>query len=175
MDYGETSFLFTGDAEGISEDEMVDNDHNLKADVLKVGHHGSNTSTTVRFLDAVNPKYAIIQLAKDNKYGHPSTEIIDRLEERSIKIYRNDLDGTIIGISDGENIKFSFKKDSYKDTEKVKDKLETEYGKYIGNKNSRIFHINSCNSLPIEENRIYFEDREEAINEGYRGCKRCKP
>ena len=111
---GKTSFLFAGDAEDISEKEMLDSGRNLKADVLKVGHHGSDTSTTAVFLDAVSPAYAVIQVGKDNKYGHPTTEIINRLEERNIKIYRNDLDGNIIAISDGENIEFNTEANLYK-------------------------------------------------------------
>ena len=92
MEYGKTSFLFISDAEGVSENEMLDNDHNLEVDVLKVGHHGSDTSTTVKFLDAANSKYTVIQVDKNNKYGHPTADVMDRLEERNIKIYRNELD-----------------------------------------------------------------------------------
>lgn len=106
MEFGENSFLFTGDAETLSEKEILNNKHKVEAQVLKVGHHGSNTSTSIGFLDAVNPEYAIIQVGADNKYGHPNIEIINRLEEHKIKIFRNDLHGDIILISDGENLEF---------------------------------------------------------------------
>ena len=106
MEFGGNSFLFTGDAETLSEKEILYNEHKIKAQVLKVGHHGSNTSTSIEFLDAVNPQYAVIQVGVDNKYGHPNIEIIDRLEKRKIKIFRNDLHGDIIIISDGENLDF---------------------------------------------------------------------
>jgi competence protein ComEC len=73
--YEDTSFLFTGDAEGESEKEMLSSGYNIKADVLKVGHHGSSSSTTKKFLNEVSPKYAIISCGKENKYGHPHKEI----------------------------------------------------------------------------------------------------
>ncbi len=177
MVFGKTSFLFTGDAEGISETEMLENDCNLKSDVLKVGHHGSDTSTGVSFLDTVNPKYAVIQVGEDNKYNHPTTEILDRLKERNITIYRNDLDGTIIAISNGENIKFNTKvgRDETGTDGKEENNSKPEHAKYIGNKNSKIFHTSTCNSLPMEDNRVYFHSIEDAISEGYKACMRCKP
>ncbi len=74
--YGNAAFLFTGDAEAISEGEMLKAGHNIKADVLKVGHHGSKTSTTSAFLKAVSPKYAVISAGAGNKYGHPSPKLL---------------------------------------------------------------------------------------------------
>ena len=107
LTHGNTSFIFTGDAEEISEKEMIEvYKDNLKSDILKVGHHGSTTSTSQEFLDAVRPKEAIISLGKDNTYGHPHKEIIDRLEANNIIIYRTDLEGTIIAKSDGNSIIF---------------------------------------------------------------------
>lgn len=107
LTHGNTSFIFTGDAEEISEKEMIEvYKDNLKSDVLKVGHHGSTTSTSQEFLDAVRPKEAVISLGKDNTYGHPHKEIIDRLEANNIIIYRTDLEGTIIAKSDGNSIIF---------------------------------------------------------------------
>lgn len=111
MEFGGNSFLFAGDAETLSEKEILENKQNIKADVLKVGHHGSSTSTSIEFLDKVNPRFAVIQVGKDNKYGHPHVEIIDRLESKKITIYRNDLNGDIIAISDGKNIEFTVEKD----------------------------------------------------------------
>lgn len=107
VQYGENSFLFTGDAEEKSEIEMLDeNKEILSVDVLKLGHHGSITSTTKDFLDAVDPKYAVITVGKDNKYGHPDEEVLARLISKDIQIYRTDLDGNIIAISDGNKITF---------------------------------------------------------------------
>jgi competence protein ComEC len=102
--YGSTSFLLTGDAEAKSEQEMLNSKVNLKSDVLLVGHHGSNSSTTQAFLNAVNPSYAVIQSGKGNNYGHPTAEILKRLSAKGIKTYRNDEQGNIIITSNGKDI-----------------------------------------------------------------------
>ncbi|GAW92764.1 hydrolase [Calderihabitans maritimus] len=107
--YGSTSFLFTGDAEAESESEMLRTGYDLKADVLKVGHHGSSSSTTQAFLKAVSPKYAVISVGKDNKYGHPHTETLAKLAEAGIQVFRTDLQGTIVATSDGKTITFNKK------------------------------------------------------------------
>lgn len=99
--YGNTSFLYTGDAEELSEKEITGN---VEADVLKVGHHGSDTSSSEEFLEKVNPKYAIISVGKDNSYGHPASNTIEKLEKYTNHIYRTDLNGTIVVASDGVNI-----------------------------------------------------------------------
>lgn len=105
--FGNSSFLFTGDAESRSEKEILKNGFDIKADYLKVGHHGSITSTSDDFLNAVNPKYAVISVGKDNNYGHPANETIQKLTDADIKIYRTDKMGTIVAISDGNSITFS--------------------------------------------------------------------
>lgn len=106
LTYGESSFLFTGDAEKVSEKEMLDSGQNLTADVLKVGHHGSSTSSHQAFLDAVNPTYAVISCDGNNEYGHPHKKVVKRLDNSGITIYRTDLYGTIMAISDGQRIDF---------------------------------------------------------------------
>ena len=100
--YGNNTFLFTGDATGNVEKQILNED--IKSDVLKIGHHGSSYSSTDEFLDVVAPKYAIIQVGENNIYNHPNQVTIDKLNKRNIKVYRTDLDGTIIFTSDGENI-----------------------------------------------------------------------
>jgi competence protein ComEC len=108
LSYGKTGFLFTGDAEEKSEGEMLLQLHTpLEAEVLKVGHHGSVTSTSQEFLDEVSPSFAIIPVGRDNDYGHPHREIIERLEAKNIQYFRTDLQGTIIALSDGQEIKFN--------------------------------------------------------------------
>ena len=77
---------------------------NLKVDVYKVSHHGSNSSNSKSFLDKVNPTYGIISTEQDNNYGHPHDEVLKRLETRNIKLYRTDILGTILVSSDGKNI-----------------------------------------------------------------------
>jgi len=102
--YGTTSFLFTGDAQALSEQEMLSKGYNLKADVLKVGHHGSNSSTTQQFLNAVSPKYGVIEVGAGNDYGHPHQVTLDKLVSANVTVYRTDLNGTIIFKSDGSGI-----------------------------------------------------------------------
>lgn len=105
--YGDNSFLFTGDAPVKSEKDMIAAGQNIRSNVLKVGHHGANTSTSQAFLSAVQPEYAVISAGKGNKYGHPKAEIIKRLQAKGIKIYRTDELGTILSVSDGKNIMFT--------------------------------------------------------------------
>lgn len=111
--FGKTSFLFTGDAQAVSEDEMISQGYDIKADVLKVGHHGSYSSTSDEFLDKVRPGYAVISCAKVNDYGHPHKETMDKLQNRGIIIYRTDESGTIICTSDGDKISFNAAPGSY--------------------------------------------------------------
>ena len=107
-EYGNTSIMLTGDAEKESEADIVDNwsKEALKCDVLKVGHHGSSTSTTQAFLDAVDPAIAVISCGEGNKYGHPHDEIMERLAAKGITIYRTDTQGAIVLKTDGE--KFTY-------------------------------------------------------------------
>ena len=100
--YGSDSFLFTGDAEEYSENEMLDYCYDkLSADVLKVGHHGSSSSTGDDFLNAVNPQYAVISCGVGNSYGHPHSETISRLNDMGIDYYRTDINGTVTISCDG--------------------------------------------------------------------------
>ena len=101
LTYKEKSFLFMGDAETLSEKEITGD---VEADVLKVGHHGSRTSTSQAFLNKVNPSYAVISVGLNNDYKHPHQEVLDRLEKKNIKIYRTDQNGDIIFTTDGYNI-----------------------------------------------------------------------
>jgi len=107
LDFGNSSYLFTGDADRISEKDMIDNGMFLKADVLKVGHHGSYSSTSQEFLKEVSPKYAVISVGKNNNYGHPAQEVLERLEMYKVDLFRTDLQGHIIAISDGNKINFN--------------------------------------------------------------------
>ncbi|MGZ9583293.1 MBL fold metallo-hydrolase [Paenibacillus marinisediminis] len=104
LTYGQTKFLFTGDAEIESEKDMLASGQDIQSDVLLVGHHGSKTSTSPQFLNKVDPSYAVIQVGKDNKYGHPEQEVLNRLHEKGIKIYRNDEQGNIVFTTDGNKI-----------------------------------------------------------------------
>ena len=103
--YKNVSFLFTGDAGQLSENEMIASGVNLRANVLKVGHHGSSTSTTHAFLNAVRPEIAIIPVGESNRYGHPHQVVLDRLTQAGVRIFRTDTHGTIVISSDGTNIR----------------------------------------------------------------------
>ena len=103
MTYKETNYLFTGDATSETEKEVLNKD--IKSKVLKVAHHGSQYSSTAKFLNEVKPKYAIIEVGKNNDYGHPKKVVLQKLEKIGAEIYRTDQDGTIHLISDGKNIK----------------------------------------------------------------------
>ncbi len=109
LKYGNNSFIFMGDAQDISEGEMMKKQLDIQADILKVGHHGSHSSTTQPFLDKVNPKYAVISCEKGNDYGHPHKESLTKLNAKNINIFRTDLNGTIIATSDGKEISFNVK------------------------------------------------------------------
>ena len=102
ISFGEVTFLFTGDAESATEARMVARHRALlDVDILQLGHHGSSTSTTQAFLDAVNPSYAIYSAGAGNTYGHPHREVIDRLNTAGIPIYGTDVHGTITVTTDG--------------------------------------------------------------------------
>ncbi|WP_143316034.1 ComEC/Rec2 family competence protein [Clostridium sp. HBUAS56017] len=102
--FGENKFLFTGDAEKEVENEILSQNSNVKSDVLKLGHHGSSSSTSEAFLKAVNPSIGVISAGTDNPYGHPHKETLALLNSNKIKIFRTDKDGTITLSSDGKNI-----------------------------------------------------------------------
>ncbi|WP_232725644.1 MBL fold metallo-hydrolase [Bacillus sp. FJAT-44742] len=102
--YGDSfSLLLTGDAEQETEQAMINRGHEVEADILQLGHHGSDTSTTSAFLDEVRPEIAIYSAGEGNQYGHPHDSVINRLEEREIEIYGTDVHGTIIVTTDGES------------------------------------------------------------------------
>lgn len=115
LEYNEKVFIFTGDAEKEIENEVLLNYpvEYLKADVLKVGHHGSTTSSCEEFLNAVSPTYSIISVGADNTYGHPNDKVLNRLKEHGSIIYRTDENGNIVvGINKGELLIFVVKNDN---------------------------------------------------------------
>ena len=177
LEYGNKSFLFTGDAENLPEEEMLARHGNLlSSNVLKVGHHGSNSSTTEEFLEVVHPEIAVIQLAKDNKYGHPHSEVMERLEDYGVDIYRNDIHGNIIINSDRNTINVNVQvKQTLNQEKDLYNKKKKKNIQYIGNKNSKVLHLESCDQLQEEKNRVYFSNRKEALEKDFKPCQRCKP
>lgn len=170
VDFGETAFLFTGDQERTAEADLLESGADLDATVLKVGHHGSSTSTSYPFLRAVMPTYAVIPVGTGNSYGHPSDDVLSRLRDADVTVYRTDLQGTVVATSDGKTVSFQTGKES---TGQGNTSVQTQY--YIGNTRSKVFHREDCSSLPGEQNQILFTSRPEAKNSGYTPCGICKP
>ncbi|MBQ8057024.1 MAG: MBL fold metallo-hydrolase [Ruminococcus sp.] len=164
------SFLFTGDAERLAEHEMLDYGSNLSADVLKIPHHGSSSSSSKEFLSAVSPTYGVISCGYQNEYGHPHKETVKSLNALGVTIYRTDILGTIVATSDGNNIEFFYENTD----EKVEKPTPVSY---IGNKNTKKFHLDSCNGVKDikAENKVQFHSREDALEKGYSPCKTCNP
>ena len=106
ISYGDTSFLLMGDAEAEEERSILDAGCNVRSTVLKVGHHGSSTSTSQDFLKAVSPEYCVISTGINNSYGHPNEEVLERIDSIGATIYRTDIDGDIICMSDGKKVEF---------------------------------------------------------------------
>lgn len=104
ISYGQNSFMFTGDAESLVEKEILSENKDLKADVLKLGHHGSHSSTSKEFLKAIDPSIAIVSCAKDNKYGHPHKETMSNLKKAGITVYETFRDGDITISSNGKKL-----------------------------------------------------------------------
>ena len=165
--HGENRFLFTGDMETTAEADLLDSGADVKADVLKVGHHGSDTSTGYRFLYEVAPTYGVISVGEGNSYGHPHEVPLSRLRDAGVTVYRTDHLGTVTATSDGSTITFSWEQNAQ--PQAPSDVAIT----YIGNKKSQKLHLPTCSALPDEDNRVSFSTIEEARKEGYSLCTRC--
>ncbi|GAE29668.1 MBL fold metallo-hydrolase [Alkalihalobacillus hemicellulosilyticus] len=113
--YGDTRFVLTGDAEKQTEEAMIKRGYDLDADVLKLGHHGSSTSTIPAFLQAVNPAIAIISAGEDNQYGHPHREVVERVADAKVEMYATFVHGTIVVESDGETLQIRTEREGYMD------------------------------------------------------------
>lgn len=182
---GKNKFLFTGDAGEDAEQDILETDIDLSADVYKAGHHGSSTSTSQDFFEAVSPSCAVISCGEDNSYGHPHAETLNTFRMNGVKVYRTDEDGTIIATSDGKEITFNVPaSETWRSGEpngngsvwKAPDqKSETEKITYVLNTKTRKFHRTSCSSLPIANRKDSSESRENIIAQGYEPCKRCNP
>ena len=186
--YGDTSFLFTGDAEEYAE-SLITGD--VSADVLKVGHHGSSTSTGEEFLQRVSPSYAVISCGFDNSYGHPHIETMEKLGSLGIPVFRTDEMGTIVATSEGSEISFrtlgksdtgnAAQPEAPQDTETAASSgydegLDISDG-YILNANSKKIHLPDCSAVDnmSDSNKAYTDDYDQAISEGYTPCKICNP
>ncbi len=183
LTYGDDKFLFTGDAEKSEEDGIWTN---IKCDVLKVGHHGSDSSSSSNFLKKVEPSYAVISCGLHNSYGHPTDDVLKRFDDRNIDVYRTDLQGTIVFTSDGSNISVNVNPSEYTPpvtttTTTVQQEqntpVEDSGTTYVLNTNSKKIHYASCSSVDDmkESNKAFTNDYDQAIADGYTPCGRCKP
>ena len=170
--FGENRFLFTGDMETAAENDMLDyweGRFDWNVDVLKVGHHGSSTSSGYRFVYETDPEYAIISCGADNSYGHPHKEIVSRYNDAGVPMFRTDILGHILATSDGQAITLTWENQNAKP-----DDVESgETTVYIGNRNSKKLHAPDCDNLPSEKNRVEFDSYTEAIAAGYEPCGSC--
>ncbi len=110
--HGENSFLFTGDIENQAETDILENGLDISADVIKVAHHGSSTSSKKSFLNAVSPRYAVIEVGSPNNYGHPDEVTLKRLTNMDAVIYRTDIYGNIVFVSDGKELEIITERNS---------------------------------------------------------------
>ncbi|MDR0434872.1 MAG: MBL fold metallo-hydrolase, partial [Gracilibacteraceae bacterium] len=174
LTYGDVSFLFTGDCERDEEADILAAGFDLAATVLKVGHHGSSTSTSYPFLREITPRYAVISCGENNSYGHPHEETLSKLRDADVTLYRTDMQGTITAFSDGKTVSFSPERNAGAVTNPTAP-APAAPAVYIGNVNSHVLHSPECGSLPAERNRVYFDSLAEALAAGYEKHRACLP
>jgi len=185
MKYGKARFLFMGDVEEEAEDEILENNESVYAQFLKVGHHGSGTSSSTEFLKNVKPQVAVIMCGEDNNYGHPDETTIKKLREDGIDVYRTDKNGTIVIKTNGESYSIDKQFESkitggnYQEKSKDEDKPDSNNNKdkFVGSIESDKYHNPGCRwAEKIKpENEIWFDSVEEAKAEGYKPCGTCSP
>lgn len=203
VQFGATSFLFTGDAEREEEQDLLNSGADLQSTVLKVGHHGSDTSTSYPFLRAVAPQYAVISVGAGNSYGHPTEEVLSRLRDAGVTTYRTDMQGEITAVSDGQTVRFSEAKNPEAETladagagQNAHASSTTEQSgivadagaadseaaaltkTYVLNTNSHKFHTPDCptvKKMKEANKKTVTESRTEILAEGYTPCKVCNP
>lgn len=197
---GNNSFMFMGDAEETSEQDMISTGMNLDCDVLSLGHHGSASSTTWDLLEASTPSWAVISCGQDNSYGHPAAETMGKLKDMDIPVFRTDDQGTIIALSDGNVISWnqepcndyasgSEKKGSdssssqtaeysgndaavsESEAEEVSDSDTQERMVWISATGSKYHSKPDCGNM--NPNKATQETESQAISQGYGACKKC--
>jgi len=195
--YSDTSFLFTGDAEKEEEADIIAANVPIKSTVLKVAHHGSGTSSTQKFINKVQATYAVISVGEDNLYEHPIGETLDTLyNAHVIKLYRTDVQGTIICKSNGEDLSFDVERNKYAITYSNPTPKPTATPKpsaansasttavvknekqYVLNTSTKKFHYPSCSSvkkMKDKNKKVFTGTRDEVISKGYKPCGNCHP
>ena len=197
---GNNSFMFMGDAEETSEQDMISTGMNLDCDVLSLGHHGSASSTTWDLLEASTPSWAVISCGQDNSYGHPSAETMGKLKDMDIPVFRTDDQGTIIALSDGNAISWNQEpcNDYASGSEKKgSDSSSSQTAEYSGNDaavseseaaevsdsdtQERMVWISATGSKyhskpdcgNMNPNKATQETESQALSQGYEACKKC--
>ena len=198
--YGDFSLLLTGDAEKEAEKQLLSDKKDVSADVLKVGHHGSETSTSGDFLKAVSPKCAVISCGKNNDYGHPHEKTLKKLEKQGTEVYRTDISGTISLFADSDG-RFSVSVKGKTErtfngsdgaapdrSDAISSAEQSEFSRtagntdggeeYILNIGTKKFHKKDCKnaqSIIGKNKKEYVGSRQQLINDGYAPCGDCKP
>ena len=197
---GNNSFMFMGDAEETSEQDMISTGMNLDCDVLSLGHHGSASSTTWDLLEASTPSWAVISCGQDNSYGHPAAETMGKLKDMDIPVFRTDDQGTIIALSDGNAISWNQEpcNDYASGSEKKgSDSSSSQTAEYSGNDaavseseaaevsdsdtQERMVWISATGSKyhskpdcgNMNPNKATQETESQALSQGYEACKKC--
>ena len=179
LKYKDNKFLFMGEAYQKIEDEILSSGYDIKADILKVGHHGSETSSSDSFIKAVKPQYSIISCSRNNSYGHPAKLVLDILENNNTEIWRTDLRSTVTAVSDGFNITLNSNYYSIdtnapptEEAAELKSNIENAEEKtvYI-TKTGKKFHNENCSSLAKSKIAISLSEAEKY----YVACQKCKP
>lgn len=163
--------MLTGDAERESELYMLLEGHDLGADVLKAGHHGSKTSTSGDFLEMVSARYAVISVGKDNSYGHPHDDVLNLLGIVKADVYRTDELGTIVAISDGETLTFTFENPPTKANAPPEKATETKEVTVYVTKTGSKYHRSGCRYLRKSMTPIKLSDAKKR----YGACSVCRP
>lgn len=198
LTFGDTSFLFTGDAEAEDEDFLMHSGCDLSSTVLAVGHHGSASSTAMAFLNKVKPKYAVISVGAENTYGHPTEEVLKRLADAKAEVYRTDLNGNITIWSDGKVVDIIPEKNAEptsssrtlesvsatptagvaNPTAVIEKTVQKSESTYILNTNTKKIHRPDCKSVNQmkESNKgTYTGSIDDLLAQGYSRCKNCNP
>lgn len=180
------NFLFTGDVEGSAEAALGGN---LQAQILKVGHHGSTSSSSAEFLNNVKPQVAVISVGTGNTYGHPAARTVQGLNDAGAIIYRTDYNGNIVISTDGNTYSVETERSApatqitpasqvqSQPQNQVQSATEPTTGAYVGSSKSNKYHLPTCRYAQkiSPENRVWFQTKEEAQAAGYEPCAVCKP
>ena len=203
LENGSNSFIFTGDAEETSEQDMISTGMNLDCDVLSLGHHGSASSTSWDLLEASTPSWAVISCGQDNSYGHPAASTMEKLRDMNILVYRTDDQGTIIALSDGDTISWNQEpcndytagdakqQSANSDTSQAAQyssedtasapAVETETPDTSSDTQGRTVWISATGSKyhsrpdcgNMNPNKATQETEAQALSQGYEACKKC--